>query len=416
MIKLKHILEQRGNEHPKQILFITDYDINRNWHVFRRLLRSQNITGIFRYYKEEDSSEMVNLLHYNITKSYDFVILQISGLKDKNSNLAIQNYKRAIRLCQDNDVPLIIVAPPYPKFAKELDRNKDLLYFERIDAWLHGVESDNLMMIDLSELDDDVYFAKNGIDLSKTGNDVIYQELIQLIDSYSEEPEEIEPVIEPEEEPEEEPKPIILKQLLKGHVEIVGNVTREQEDNIKLMIQYMNDSDITDPVAQIGILSVIGKESDYVPQTEIGYGGTPNSRIREKFGNRVPSDDDELDELKSDDEKFFNAVYGGRFENEDDEGYLYRGRGFNQLTFKSNYRIYGKKVRKNLVADPDLVNEPDIAAAVAVEFFTKGAPVPEFKSISDAVTYFTNLNAGGEADSENHGSAQRYSKLFKIVP
>ena len=55
MIKLKHILEQRGNEHPKQILFITDYDINRNWHVFRRLLRSQNITGIFRYYKEEDS-------------------------------------------------------------------------------------------------------------------------------------------------------------------------------------------------------------------------------------------------------------------------------------------------------------------------------------------------------------------------
>jgi len=379
MIKLKHILEQRGNEHPKQILFITDYDINRNWHVFRRLLRSQNITGIFRYYKEEDSSEMVNLLHYNITKSYDFVILQISGLKDKNSNLAIQNYKRAIRLCQDNDVPLIIVAPPYPKFAKELDRNKDLLYFERIDAWLHGVESDNLMMIDLSELDDDVYFAKNGIDLSKTGNDVIYQELIQLIDSYSEEPEEIEPVIEPEEEPEEEPKPIILKQLLKGHVEIVGNVTREQEDNIKLMIQYMNDSDITDPVAQIGILSVIGKESDY-------------------------------------DEDFFNFVYGGRFENEDDEGYLYRGRGFNQLTFKSNYRIYGKKVRKNLVADPDLVNEPDIAAAVAVEFFTKGAPVPEFKSISDAVTYFTNLNAGGEADSENHGSAQRYSKLFKIVP
>ena len=178
----------------------------------------------------------------------------------------------------------------------------------------------------------------------------------------------------------------------------------------------MNESDITDPVAQIGILSVIGKESGYIPQTEISYSTTSNDRIRTKFSKTRTLTDEELDELKQDDEDFFNFVYGGRFENEEDEGYLYRGRGFNQLTFKSNYRIYGRKVGKNLVADPDLVNEPDIAAAVAVEFFTKGAPIPKFKSISDAVTYFTNLNAGGEADAENHGNAQQYSKLFKIVP
>lgn len=421
MIKLKHIFEQSGKEQPKQILFITDYDVNKNWHVFRRLTRSRDITGIFRYFKEEDSSEMVNLLHYNIATNFDFVIIQISNLRDSNSNFAIQNYKRAIRICREYNVPIIIIAPPYPKFAKDLDQNKDLVYFERIDAWLHGVDTSDVMMVDLSSLDDDVYFGKNGIDLSKSGNDVVYDELINIIDTYSEKPEEepIEPEeepIEPEEEPEIKSKPIILKQLLKGHVEIVGNVTQEQRENIELVIQYMNNSGITDPVAQIGILSVIGKETGFIPRSEDSYSTTPNDRIRSKFSRTNALSDPDLDALKQDDEDFFNFVYGGRFENAPNEGYLYRGRGFNQLTFKSNYRIYGAKIGKNLVADPDLVNNADIAAAVAVEFFTKGRSIPEFDSILDAVTYFTNLNGGGSADAENHGRAQEWSKKFKIVP
>lgn len=413
MIKLKNILEQRGNERPINILYITDYDINHNWHVYRRLLRKKNITGTFKAYKDEDSSEMINLLHYHIADSYDFVIVQLSNLKD-SINTAIQNYKRAIRICDEFDIPLIIVAPPYPKFAKHLDKDKDLIYFERIDAWLHSHETNDVMMIDLSELDDDAYFTKDGLQLNKVGNDIIFQELLQVINIHDLDIEE--PEAEPEEETEEEPKPIILKQLLKGHVAIIGNVTSEQEDNIKLMIRYMNESGITDPIAQIGILAVIGKESNYIPQTENSYSNTSNDRIRSKFSKTRTLTDQELDDLKQDDEDFFNFVYGNRFENGPDEGYLYRGRGFNQLTFKSNYRTYGSKIGENLVSDPDLVNDPDNAAAIAIEFFTKGRSVPKFESISKAVTYFTNLNAGGQADRENHGSAQEFSKLFKIVP
>lgn len=431
MIKLKHIFEQSGKEKPKQILFITDYDVNKNWHVFRRLTRSRDITGIFRYFKEEDSSEMVNLLHYNIATNFDFVIVQISNLKDLDSNIAIQNYKRAIRICKEYGVPIIIVAPPYPKFAKDLDRNKDLVYFERIDAWLHGVDTSDVMMIDLSSLDDDVYFGKNGIDLSKIGNDVVYDDLIDIINTYSEQPEEEEPkIIEPE-EPEEEPKikskPIILKQLLKGHVVIVGNVKEEAEINIQYMIDYMNKRGITDPVAQIGILSVIGKESGFIPQSENCYDTTPNSKIRVYFGDRLQDYEtpEKLNDLKKDCKKFFDVVYGkdakdklGWDTGNDNvgDGFLYRGRGFNQLTFKTNYRTYGQKIGKNLEADPDLVNDPEIAAEVAVEFFTKGKSIPEFDSILDAVTYFTNLNSGGDANSRNHESAQQYSKLFKIEP
>lgn len=423
MIKLKNILEQRGNERPINILFITDYDINHNWHVFRRLLRYKNITGIFKSYKDEDSSEMVNLLHYNISKIYDFVILQLSNLNDDNVNIAIQNYKRAIRICNEIDIPLIIIAPPYPKFARDLEQDKNLIYFERIDAWLHSRETADVMMVDLSGIDDDEYFTKDGLKLNKTGNDIIYNEILNLIINHSqeiEEPEEL--IIEPEDEPEK-PKPVIsLKKLLDGHVEIIGPVTSEQETNIKTIIQYLEEYGIVDPYHQIGILSVIGKETGFIPQTEIGYSDTPNDHIRDVFGSRVPADDAALDRLKANDEEFFNHVYGGRLGNQpvpSDDGYVYRGRGYNQLTGKKNYQIYSALLGKNFVADPDLVNEPENAGPIAAQFMLKGKSansLPKFDNIPDAVTYFTNLNGGGSADARNHARARRTSKLFKIVP
>jgi putative chitinase len=203
----------------------------------------------------------------------------------------------------------------------------------------------------------------------------------------------------------------------KGRVIIPNGVTSEQSNNISLMIEYMNEMGITNPFTQIGILSVIGKESGFVPQDEIGYGGTPNDRIREIFGSRVPADDDDLNTLKADDEAFFNQVYGDRFGNAPDEGYLYRGRGFNGLTFKDNYQKYGNLVGEDLVGDPEACNDPEIAAKVAVAFFTNGGSVeslPKFTNKSSAVTYFVNLNAGGSGRSADHGRARSWAERFDI--
>jgi predicted chitinase len=208
-----------------------------------------------------------------------------------------------------------------------------------------------------------------------------------------------------------------VARLLDGKVEIVG-LSGEARQNAQLMIDYMTKKGIINPYTQIGILCVIGKESGFEPQSEDGYGGTDNSRIREKFGNRVPSDDDELDELKSDDEKFFNAVYGGRFNNSNTEGYKYRGRGFNQLTFKGNYEFYGNCIGRDLVSDPEVVNNVEIAAEVAVAFFTKcksADQLPDFTNEDDAINYFVNLNGGGSADSETRGNAFGQLNNFKIV-
>jgi putative chitinase len=57
-------------------------------------------------------------------------------------------------------------------------------------------------------------------------------------------------------------------------------------------------------------------------------------------------------------EKIANRVYSSRMGNGDEksgEGWRYRGRGFVQLTGKSNYAAFDKTVDDDILANPDLV-------------------------------------------------------------
>ena len=187
-----------------------------------------------------------------------------------------------------------------------------------------------------------------------------------------------------------------------GKVVLKGNFDSTQKANIELMIKYMNKSGIKDPLTQIGVLSVISKESNFRPKSEVSYANTSNSRIRKIFGSRVSKySDSEMDSLKKNPEKFFNVVYAKTVGNQGGgDGWKYRGRGFNQLTGKKNYEKYGNMIGKNLVGNPDLVNDPTVAAEIAVAFFTKGKSgnaFPKFKNKTESATHFADINSGGGA-------------------
>ena len=215
--------------------------------------------------------------------------------------------------------------------------------------------------------------------------------------------------------------------FLDGEVEIIG-LGGEAETNAQLMIDYMNGMGIRNPYTQIGILSVIGKESGFEPQNEDCYDGTSNDRIRKLFGSRVPSNDVDLNELKSDCEKFFDAVYGPDAQDEigwntgntnRGDGYKYRGRGFNQITFKNTYARIGSYIGEDLVSNPDILNDADVAAKAAVAFFTNGrsgSSLPDFTNVNDAINYFVDKNAGGRGGSETRSKAFEASRDFKVIP
>ena len=52
------------------------------------------------------------------------------------------------------------------------------------------------------------------------------------------------------------------------------------------------------------------------------------------------------------------------------EGYKYRGRGYIQLTGKSNYEKYSSAAGVDLVKNPDLANDPKVAAKIAAAYIS----------------------------------------------
>ena len=200
-------------------------------------------------------------------------------------------------------------------------------------------------------------------------------------------------------------------------------VSTDVKKNIEAVMEAMKRHGITNPFTQRAILGTIGKECGFVPQNEIGYGNTSNERIRKIFGRRITVTDADLNLIKKDDVKFFDLVYGlaatkvfgfNTGNTQPGDGYKYRGRGFNGITFKSGYermqkvlQTQGKLNRPiDIVQNPDQLNEIDVAAEAAVLFFINAAnnetmqrkyglkDINQFKDQQTALKGIVNINAG----------------------
>lgn len=75
---------------------------------------------------------------------------------------------------------------------------------------------------------------------------------------------------------------------------------------------------------------------------------------------------------------YFTKLYEGRKDLGNfqvGDGPLFRGRGYIQITGRSNYTEYGREIGADLVGNPDLALDPAIAAHVlALYFKNKGIP------------------------------------------
>ena len=139
----------------------------------------------------------------------------------------------------------------------------------------------------------------------------------------------------------------------------------------KLQLRNALDSQgVTDPAMRAGIAAIVKGESGFKLQAENSYAGSSDERLRSIFKTKLGGlGDADLDKLKKDPKAFFNKVYGGKNGNKDpDDGYNFRGRGLIQLTGRANYEKYGKMIGVDLVKNPELANDPAIAAQIAVAY------------------------------------------------
>lgn len=98
-------------------------------------------------------------------------------------------------------------------------------------------------------------------------------------------------------------------------------------------------------------------------------------------------------------EKIGARVYGGRMGNGDEttgEGYKFRGRGYIQLTGKSNYTKFGQFIGEDLLSNPDLVATKYPLASAAFFFDSNGLwTICDRGATDDVVTSVTKRVNGG---------------------
>jgi predicted chitinase len=121
------------------------------------------------------------------------------------------------------------------------------------------------------------------------------------------------------------------------------------KSNESILIRKAIKNGITDPIELSSFLSQIGHESaGFSKMIEDGkrsyfnrYEPTHNPKVARGLGNTKPGD-----------------------------GYKYRGRGFIQLTGKYNYKIAGEALGIDLVNNPHLASDVEIASRIAIWYWS----------------------------------------------
>jgi putative chitinase len=192
-------------------------------------------------------------------------------------------------------------------------------------------------------------------------------------------------------------------------------ISKDVDLNIKKIIQISKKSGLTNKFAIAAMLAISKKESGLVPKSESSYAKTTADRIKKVFSAFRKYSNSEVDSIKKNPQQFFDIIYGSKYGNGKNEGYKYRGRGLNQITFKGNYQKYKELSGYDIISDPDLLNTIEVAAKCLVEYFKsnfKQSPssiksqynftdINSFKNLKDATGAFYHANAGwGKSYSE----------------
>lgn len=176
------------------------------------------------------------------------------------------------------------------------------------------------------------------------------------------------------------------------------------------IIKAMNRAGITDPCMRAQIYAQSAHESGGFTKREEGlnYSAT---RLQEVWPSRYNAGN--VANYANNPEAVANKSYGGRMGNGPEssgDGYKYRGRGFIQLTGKSNYASASRALGVDFVNNPDAAAQDPYASDLAVWYCTKHRPLTQ---PCDVLHSSKQIN--GSYSRPPHGLADRNSRYNAAI-
>lgn len=92
------------------------------------------------------------------------------------------------------------------------------------------------------------------------------------------------------------------------------------------------------------------------------------------------------------------------------DGVRYKGRGYIQITGRSNYRSYGGYIGEDLENNPTLAEQPAIAAKVALQYWNHRVK-PRVSNFADTTAVTKLINGGTNGLSDRESKFSQYSSV-----
>lgn len=188
------------------------------------------------------------------------------------------------------------------------------------------------------------------------------------------------------------------------------NKTGNYEENLGALRKAMKEANITDPTEMAMFLGQMHHESGGMKTLEENLNYSAEGYIKTFKGrNGINTKAQAAALIGQGKEAQAEAMYGGEWgkrnlgNSEKGDGHKFRGRGLTQLTGRSNYARAGKALGIDLVANPDLASDPEIAAKIATWFWQDRDGLAAAGKAGDieAVTKKINGGKNGLADRVN---------------
>ncbi|WP_445157662.1 glycoside hydrolase family 19 protein [Halomonas sp. E14] len=176
------------------------------------------------------------------------------------------------------------------------------------------------------------------------------------------------------------------------------------------LVAAMAEAGITDANEQAAFMGQMHHESNGFRSLEESFRYSSADRIMEVSRTARQQGREAVEAaMAQGPEAVAELMYGGRMGNtEAGDGYRYRGRGYTQLTGRDNYTAASEALGIDLVNNPDLAADPEVAARVATWYWQNRAGLSEAAQRGDAREVTRLINGGHNGLEDRRNQTDRY--------